>query len=108
MRTNVSRSFNEAKLRFYQSLVGLTTDLLGDSSVGSHLSILTDLLDSRQEYEVSDMISAVTLCTFGPAPRLCRSSHSLASVATAHPTLRLARRSTDDLLCPFASIRPST
>ena len=72
------------------------------------MSIVTDLLGSVREDEVSDLVPAVTLYTFGIEPGLSRSSHSLASVATTYSALRLTRQLVDDLLSSFESLRLGT
>ena len=48
----------------------MTTDILGDSPAGSHLSVLTDLLDSVQRDEMSDLVRSGALCAFGLEPGL--------------------------------------
>ena len=96
---------DETKFSFDHSVVDLTTDILGGSRVGPHWSVLTDRLDSVREYEVSDIVPVVALCTFGLEPGLPRSSHSLASAITTCPALRLARQLADELLSSVESLR---
>ena len=63
--------------------------ILGELTVGSHASVLIDILDVVPEEELSVFVEEATLCTFGPVNGLARSSYSLASVAMAYPALQL-------------------
>ena len=77
--------------KIYHDLVGLALGVLGDTSVGSHhQSVLTDILDSVDEDELSQLLPTAELCTVGPATGLaflcftlsCRCCPFPSSVAT--------------------------
>ena len=87
IRNKRHKSSDSIRSKFFHDLTNLATTILGDSTVGSHLSVLTDILDFVPEKELSVFVMAdATLCSCGPVNGLARSSYSLASVATAYPT----------------------
>ena len=75
--------------------------ILGEPTVGSHVSVLTDILETVSKYELSVLVEEATLCTVGPVNGLARSAYSLASVAKAYPTLQLTRQLANQLMQPF-------
>ena len=79
----------------------MAADIIGDSSVGHRLSVLTDLLHAMYGERVSDLISSATLCTVGPVAGLSRASRSLGSVATITPALRLTQQMAETVLMQF-------
>ena len=91
--------------KFLHDLTNLATTILGDSTVGPHLSVLPDILDSVPEKELSVFVVEAASCTFGLVNGLARSYYSLASVATAYPALHLTRQLTTQLLHPFETVR---
>ena len=68
-------------------------------SVGSHQSVLIDLLDSTSEDEFALFVSTTELCTVGLG---------LVGVATSHPALRLIKTVADSLLRSFGIVRLGT
>ena len=72
LRKTNPKSLDGSRLGFYHQLVGVPTDILGDSSVGPNLSTLTDILDSVHKDTMSDLIDSATSCAFGPVSGLSR------------------------------------
>ena len=89
-------------------LVGLTVYVLGDMSVRSHQSVLTDLLDYISDEELSQSLSTAELCSFGISHGLARASNCVAAVATSHPALRLNKTLVDSFLRTLEAVRPGT
>ena len=63
--------------------------VLGDTSIGSHQAVMTDLLDPLSSNELSQLASSAEVCSFGPATGLARASHCLAVVPTSLSPLLL-------------------
>ena len=83
----------------------LAIGVLGETSVGCHQSVLTDLLDSMSADELSQFVSTTELCTFGLATGLSRVSNCLVVAAPFHPALRLTRTVADSFLTTFENVR---
>jgi hypothetical protein len=66
--------------------------------------VLTDILAFVPEKESSVFMVDATLCTLGIGNGLARSSYSLASAATAYPSLRLTRQLSTQLLHLFLKL----
>ena len=108
INNNTQTSFEFKQLSFLHDLASLAATILGESTVGSHVSVLTDILDAVPEEELSVFVDEATLCTFGFVNGLAMSSCSLASVAMAYPALQLTRQLAIQLLQHFETVRPGT
>ena len=82
--------------------------ILEESTVGSHVSVLTDILDAVPDEELPVFAEEGALCTVGPVNGLARSSYSLEYVAMVYPALQLARQLAVQLLQHCEAMRPST
>ena len=85
MRKRSSVHWQPSFGQFYHDLVGVAIGVLGETSVGCHQSVLTDLLDSMSADELSQFVSTTELCTFGLATGLSHASHGIFVVAASHP-----------------------
>jgi hypothetical protein len=73
--------------KFLHDLTNLAAIILGDSTLGSHLSVLTDILDFVPEKELYVFMLEAVSCTVGLANGLARSYYTLASVTIDLPSL---------------------
>ena len=66
---------------FLHDIANLVAMILGEPTVGSHVSVLSDILDTVSKYELSVLVEEAALCTDGLVNGLARSAYSPASVA---------------------------
>jgi hypothetical protein len=66
-----------ARGQFYQDLVGLALDIIGDPSIGNHQSVLTDVLIAMDGDELFYFVSSTEVYTCGLAAGLSRTLRHL-------------------------------
>ena len=97
-----------SRAQFLHDLASVATLIIGESSVGSHLSVLTDLFNDRPEKELYVVVEESALYSFGLVTGLARTTYSLAAVAGSYRALRLTQQLVVQLLQPFEAVRSGT
>ena len=92
---------------FYRDLVEMAVGILGDAASGGRQAVMTDLLDTLNSEELSQLVPSVEACSYGPATGLARASHCLSAVSTS-PSPCVCRPVADNLLRNLESTRPGT